>query len=257
MQSTLWALEWMEAPMRSQFSLPVAFWLFFLAVSPGALAQASRGIFVTPIANAPFMAVVNVQRTRIQRDGTVVNLKSIRAIARGSNGQIYNETRALLPADATNTPPITGILLYDPQTRTNAFINPQEKTAWVGTVGRPPATVPPDLYAAPTGNSLPVSQFTKEEELGTRTMEGVPVHGVRETQMIPAAQNGSGKEVTITDEYWYSDDLRLNLIVKHDEPRFGSVTMTVTQVTRSEPNASIFEVPAGYKLIGPTASTRQ
>lgn len=27
--------------------------------------------------------------------------------------------------------------------------------------------------------------------------------------------------------------------------------MTVTQVTRDEPDAAIFEVPAGYKLVGP------
>ena len=82
-------------------------------------------------------------------------------------------------------------------------------------------------------------------------MEGVTVHGVRETQIIPAAQNGTAKEVTVTDEYWYSDELRLNMLVKHNDPRTGSVTTTVTQVTRTEPDAAIFEIPSGYKLDGP------
>jgi hypothetical protein len=243
--------------MRSKYALTVTSWLVFLSAVPGALAQSPRGIFVTPIANAPFMAVVDVQRTRIQPDGTALNLKTVRAIARNSQGQIYNETRPLVPATYAGTPPITIIHLYDPQTRTNSFLYPQQMTAWQGAMDRPPATVPPDLYAAPTGNSLPVSQFAKEEELGTRTMEGVPVHGVRETQTVPASQGIGGKEITVTDEYWYSDDLRLNLVVKHNDPRTGSVTMTVTQITRTEPDSAIFEVPAGYKRIGPAAPTGQ
>ena len=38
----------------------------------------------------------------------------------------------------------------------------------------------------------------KKEDLGTRTMEGVEVHGVRDIQTIPAEANG-GKEVTVVD----------------------------------------------------------
>ena len=239
--------------MRSKPVVIVLSSLFFFFASEAALAQAPRGIFVTPIANEPFMAVVNVERTRLQSDGTVLNLKTIRVIARGRLGQIYNEARLLVPADSAVTPPIRTIHLYDPQTRTNTFLDTQQKTAWQGTLERPPATVPPDLYAAPIGNSVPASQFTKEEELGTVTMEGVAAHGVRETQTIPATQKSGGKEITVSDEYWYSEDLRLNLVIKHNDPRTGSVNMTVTQVTRTEPDPSIFEIPSGYRLVGPEA----
>jgi hypothetical protein len=53
-----------------------------------------------------------------------------------------------------------------------------------------------------------------------------------------------------TDEYRYSDDLRINLIIKHSDPRTGSVTMTVTQVIRTEPDSARFEIPDGYKPTG-------
>jgi hypothetical protein len=86
-------------------------------------------------------------------------------------------------------------------------------------------------------------------------MNGVPVHGVRKTQTIPAA-NG-GKDVVITDEYWYSDDLRLNLLVKHDDPRSLEVTSTVSQITRSDPDAAIFTIPSGYRILRPAALTPQ
>jgi hypothetical protein len=41
----------------------------------------------------------------------------------------------------------------------------------------------------------------------------VPAHGIRQTQT--AADENNGKEVVITDEYWYSQDLRINLMIKH------------------------------------------
>jgi hypothetical protein len=114
-------------------------------------------------------------------------------------------------------------------------------------VDRPPATAPPALlYASPAGNSLPQNEFTKEEDLGIREIEGLPAHGVRETQTIPADNSGTGYEMLISDEYWYSDDLRINLVLKHSDPRTGTVTMTVTQVKRTEPDPALFEIPHDY-----------
>jgi periplasmic protein TonB len=37
------------------------------------------------------------------------------------------------------------------------------------------------------------------------------------------------------------------VVVKHDDPRTGRVTMTLTQVTRAEPDPSLFQIPAGYQ----------
>jgi hypothetical protein len=75
-------------------------------------------------------------------------------------------------------------------------------------------------------------------------MEGIPVHGIRQTQTI---KDSAGKSTVETDEYWYSDDLRMNLVARHNEPGGGSLTVTVTQVTRTEPDAALFEIPADYK----------
>ena len=51
----------------------------------------------------------------------------------------------------------------------------------------------------------------------------------------------------LTDEYWYSDELHVNVMVKHNGPRKGSVTMTLTQATRTDPDPSLFQIPEGYK----------
>ena len=217
-----------------------------VALSPAAVAQ-TRGVFVTPIPNAPLLAVVNTQSSQILPDGTTLNQKTLSAIARDGQGRIFNERRPLIPVSETATPPILSIHIYDPQTRTSTFIDPQQRIAWQSTLNRPPSAVPP------LAGSSPASPYVKEEDLGTRKMEGVDVHGIRNTQTIPAEANG-GKEITVVDEYWYSEDLRLNMLVIHKDPRTGEQTTTVTQVDRSEPDPAIFEIPSGYKIIRRGAS---
>ena len=83
-------------------------------------------------------------------------------------------------------------------------------------------------------------------------MQGLSVHGLRHTQTIPAGTDGSDKEIVVSDEYWYSEDLRINLVLKHNDPRNGSVSMTVTQVSRADSDSSLFQIPGGYT--GPEAA---
>jgi hypothetical protein len=89
---------------------------------------------------------------------------------------------------------------------------------------------------------------TDEFSMNGARMEGVDVHGTRDTQTIPVEANG-GKEITLIDEYWYSEDLRLNMLAIHKDPRTGEQTTTVTQLDRAEPDPTIFEIPSGYKII--------
>jgi len=55
--------------------------------------------------------------------------------------------------------------------------------------------------------------------------------------------------IVVVDEYWYAEDIRLNLLEKHNDPRKGDFTTTVTQVTRAEPAGELFVVPTGYKVV--------
>ncbi|HKF24240.1 MAG TPA: hypothetical protein VKE93_21910 [Candidatus Angelobacter sp.] len=238
--------------MRSRFSFPAVSGLFLLA----ATFASAQDIFVTPVPNAPFTGVIHVERSVVQRDGSVRDLRTIRDIGRDSRGRIFNESRTLLPASDTSTPQVMSVLLYDPQTRTSTHIFPAQRVFSTGTVNRPPETQPPALLdGSTTGNSIPRNDFTKQEDLGNRQMEGLAVHGVRETQTIPAENSPAGKEIVVTDEFWYSADLRINMLIKHSDPRTGSVTMTVTQVKRSEPDPALLEIPEGYKPFGARAET--
>jgi hypothetical protein len=235
--------------MRLPFFQNAASRLVLLAVAISAPFASAQDIFVTPVPNTPFSAVVNIERSRPQPDGTVFTLKTIRNIGRDRRGRIHNESRALVPASSSATPPLVRIHLYDPNTRVSTYLNPEKRIFWTETVHHPPSSEPPTVrYASPTGDGLSQNELSKEEDLGVRDMEGVQVHGVRETQTIAAEDNSSGKEVVVTDEFWYSADLRINLMVKHTDPRTGTATMTVSQITRTDPDPAFFEIPEGYKL---------
>lgn len=61
----------------------------------------------------------------------------------------------------------------------------------------------------------------------------------------------------MTDQYWYSDDLRINLMIKHNDPRTGSAILTVAQVERTKPDPARFEIPSNYKRVGSPKKTQE
>jgi hypothetical protein len=237
-----------------RFSLAVFSGFLLLTIPATVLpAPAQVNIFLTPVPNAPFSAVVDVQRTIIRSDGSVFNLKSIRNLARDGIGRIHNESRTFIPATSTSTPEIGHIHLYDPQTRVSTELDARKRTFYTQTINHPPSTVPPTVrFGSPSATGVPQNDFSKEEELGSQEIEGVLARGVRETQVIPAEGNDTGKEITIADEYWYSDELRINVVMKHSDPRTGTTTLTVTHITRGEPDPALLEIPEGYTRAGVT-----
>jgi hypothetical protein len=87
------------------------------------------------------------------------------------------------------------------------------------------------------------------EDLGSQTMEGVFVTGMRTTRTIPAGQIGNDKPISIVTEVWTSPDLKTIIYSKRSDPRMGELTFQLTNITRAEPDASLFTVPADFKLV--------
>jgi hypothetical protein len=95
----------------------------------------------------------------------------------------------------------------------------------------------------------------RTEELGTQNIEGVDAEGTRTITTIPAGAIGNERPIEITYEKWYSRDLQLVVMSKHNDPRFGEQTYRLTNIVRSEPDPSLFTLPNGYKLITEPSGT--
>jgi hypothetical protein len=86
------------------------------------------------------------------------------------------------------------------------------------------------------------------EDLGSQTMEGVLVNGTRTTRTIPAGQIGNDAPIKIVTEVWISPDLKTVVYSKRSDPRMGEQTFQLKNIVRSEPDPSLFFVPAGFTI---------
>jgi hypothetical protein len=89
---------------------------------------------------------------------------------------------------------------------------------------------------------------TTSEDLGTENIEGIQVEGHRLTTTWPVGAEGNDRPVTHTQETWRSPELKVVILSKSDDPRFGEQTNKLVNLSRSEPDASLFEPPAGYTV---------
>ena len=88
----------------------------------------------------------------------------------------------------------------------------------------------------------------QKESLGKQMFDGVEAEGTRTTVTIPAGEIGNEQPINIVSERWYSPELQLTVMTRQSDPRFGETTYRLTNINRSEPAKTLFEVPSDYTV---------
>jgi hypothetical protein len=155
------------------------------------------GLYVTPIEGAPFSAKVNIVSHEKLPNGSELVQTSTAHIGRQQNGRIYNELRALVPANFHGDPLLISSHIYDPAARLNIFLDFHNHLARESTFRGPPTasveTQPPQM---PVSN-----RYYKVEEIGTQMFGEYQLQGIRKSHVYPGAISGTGSDVTVVDEY--------------------------------------------------------
>jgi hypothetical protein len=102
-----------------------------------------------------------------------------------------------------------------------------------------------------TDDSGPVLKFAadaKKEMLPMQIMEGVSATGERQTSTIETGEIGNDRPIEIVSERWYSPDLQVEVMARHSDPRSGEQITHLVNISRAEPDHSLFEVPEGYQI---------
>jgi hypothetical protein len=86
------------------------------------------------------------------------------------------------------------------------------------------------------------------ETLGKQLIEGVEAEGTRTTVTVPAGEIGNERPIQIVSERWFSPELQAVVSSRHSDPRFGETTYRLTHLSRGDPAASLFEVPADFRV---------
>ncbi len=95
----------------------------------------------------------------------------------------------------------------------------------------------------------PTMEKPREEQLGTRDIEGTEAEGKRITTVLPAGYLGNEKPIEIVRETWYSKELQMIVMTNTKNPMTGEQTYKLTRLQRAEQPRTLFEVPADYKIV--------
>jgi hypothetical protein len=213
----------------------------------GGVREVLESIVIPPIAHAPFTATLATEWVRYS-DGATITFVNQRRIARDDLGRIYEERWLLVPKDSDAKSRMNWIQIADPNKRLlyNCNIEKHACDLLIYRAAR-------DLSAAapPTGSSHSLPNGRGEvtwEDLGSRTIAGVETLGSRETTTLNAGTMGNDAPLTSTKEFWRCQQLAMNLLSIRTSPMFGKQTFTVTELSASDPDPQLFEVPSGYEV---------
>ena len=241
--------------------------LIFAAITAANFARGQYGP-ISPQPGMPFSADQTLSQNQILPDGKHVTPADQQSkLYRDSVGRTRLDmfVSSSKPAEQAH-PALMNITIFDGVAGARYLLNPSKKTAQrfpmpkisdrpkppdlaallamipAGIVKGGPASLAPDMEDA---NSPP----SDNEALGRRTMEGVTVVGRRTTMRLPGAKTGDPRIVTVF-EAWESPELGMMMVMtKNTDSRSGELTTRMTNIRRSEPDASLFVVPADYTIV--------
>jgi hypothetical protein len=217
------------------------------------------------ISGAPYSGVEVVTTQRTLTNGNSINRTSQSNVFRDGMGRTRVE-RTIAPrggaAAQTGQSPRTFVTINDPVGRVMRVLDPQTKTAQEfplrgGRAGAGRGGAGARAFQGRKGASTDVAAGTGKrannpnvvtENLAMQTINGVQATGVRTTRTIPAGQIGNAQPVQIVHEVWTSLDLKIPVMVKTTDPRNGTTTRQLTNITRAEPDPALFQAPSDYTV---------
>jgi hypothetical protein len=199
------------------------------------------GIEILPVAGKPFSGVDSIDWTRTLEDGTVVTTHLEAKLARDSQGRIYRERVSFVPGNSDEHSRVREIIISDPTTHTRLICGAATHHCAVTRYFAPTSFTP--QAPGPFDNG---KRVLAREALGSDSIDNLNVTGTRETITIAPGVVGNNLPLVTTREFWYSPELEVNLAVTRKDPRVGTQTIHVVDLSRAEPDPAMFQAPANY-----------
>jgi hypothetical protein len=188
----------------------------------------------------PLSAAIQVTITQTLADGTHIQTNFKALVYRDSLGRIRYETYA--PADTM----ANMIEISDPVDGFSYFILPQkDAVAYRHKLGPSPANT--KVGAQDQHTPTPEPKIATEA-LGVQQFEGVLATGTKTTRTTPAGAEGNDRALTTVRETWSSRDIGITLLEKTSDFRNGDSERRMTNLEQTEPDPTLFQVPAVYTI---------
>ena len=205
------------------------------------------GIGGKTVTGAPFSATFSTQSTQTLADGNQIQRTTSGTFARDTQGRTRREMTlpGIGPMAASSDAPPHAVFISDPVGGVNYILHADAKTA-----DQLPMHARKDARNAGAEPGFR-KRFQNEEtttDLGTQNINGVSAQGTRITRTIAAGQIGNVKPIVIVTERWYSSELQTYVMTKKTDPVMGDTVTQLTNIQRTEPDASLFKVPSDYAV---------
>jgi hypothetical protein len=217
-----------------------------------------EGLGGPTVAGKPMSATQQQHSLEVLADGTRIENTETHLFYRDEQGRTRTEHGL---AGATH------VMIHDPVAGTSVMLDPVNKVAHKLEGHGDPASIPPGAHAqmmvhhgghmamaTAAGGDVMFKRTEVEmpkptvEDLGSETVNGVLAKGTRTTTTIPTGTMGNDRPMQVVTERWYSDDLQTLVKSVNKDPRFGETTFELTNIERTAPPASMFQIPSDYKV---------
>jgi len=216
----------------------------------GGTRQVLESIVIPPKANAPFFATLHTDWVRGSPESGTVTLVNTRRIARDASGRIYQERWILVPKNGNVKSRMNAIQISDPSAHTlytcMLLITPKVCTL---TSYSPSTSTVYNVTGVPVGPLPNDTGYVTREDIGHQVILGVDTAGTRETVTYNPGAIGNDEKISLMREYWYADQVGINLLSKRTDPSFGTQIFTITEISLAEPDAELFELPKDFQVV--------
>jgi hypothetical protein len=202
-----------------------------------------NGIQILPAVNKPFTGRDHIEWTRTLEDGSMIASELYAVLARDSQGRIYREHMTFVPVNSGQPIPRRQFDLLDPVAHTRTICITATRHCTISDYH-----VSPQFKLPPPGTFDEGKRTLVRESIGTDVIDGLNVIGTRETITISTGAVGNSQPLISTREFWYSPDLEINLSTLRKDPREGQQAIRVLDLSRTDPAADIFKIPANYTV---------
>ncbi len=193
----------------------------------------------TPVTGAPYSATEVRVFTQTLASGNQIQRQEQTLVYRDSQGRV--RTESTIPG-MNGHAAHTMVTIFDPVAGNVVRLDGEKQTAMVRTLRAPMAQ---DSAVAPRGHG---NLAGESEDLGPSIVNGRQATATRTTRTIPAGSIGNQQAITVTRTVWMSPDLKVPLQIVSEDPRFGTTTVTLTNIVQAVPDAALFQIPSGYAV---------
>lgn len=213
---------------------------------PGGFGPGGFGSHGKVVTGAPYSATVSTDFTETLAGGNTIQRSNSGQVARDSQGRTY-EQQTVSAGPLAQSGPVTLTFISDPVAGFSYVLNAQSKTATRRAIRTPSSSGVAPAHTPRRDGALSDPNRVASD-LGTQVVGGVNAQGKSVTVTIPAGTIGNAQPIVSTNETWYSPDLQIVVLAKRNDPRSGQSTYTVSNIQRTEPAASLFQVPSDYTV---------